>query len=831
MAVSIRIPETLTKNLFPNTPFDELNDAQITHTKKCAKQLIERAIIENKLPASVRLESENDFVGHLTINILNKYNRAIIKHARQNKTPEAVIALGYLVCALNHDWHLSLIENEETRLSDYLNAMNYEVRDEQQRFYRFLDDTITKQKVGLIEASTGVGKSLAILSQANERALNENKVCVISTNSLANIQQYIADYRNLTAKDVEMSPLYLIIGRQNFVSSERLFAWIDSCELPINRDRIDAWLNRGGRNENEPDYLPAMSLASLKDCEPMVIDSEVTLNSNVSDNDKGYLAYQAQFTLSHDTQHAILLVTHTMLCIDTKFRRLHHDLELDVIDEIKSLRAEVDRRFKRYDELELGDKKDKAYEAYSNARLAYNECRMAALRSSTPSLLPNYQYLFVDEGHLLENAMCNVTSENISLRSIIRDVKQYSGTGKATKSKISEAENAITELIDSQQKIKTEQLVLSNQTEHHNYLLHTICSALIGNTKKAKIDAPWREQLIALKASLNRIGKRNFACILSFSPVRHYPQINTGETNTLGYLSDIWARAEAVAIVSATLYIKRYNTYSSNYISNILGISRQRRIEYPPIVAKWTKDIVKTVYMPPADKQLSDDLTPVGRSFRGNETERSEKKSRWDNAIAERIVNIYTNAPGGTLVLMTAYADCIAVSEIIKRKLTDIPLVVANNNTTLNDQKIQYIELTKSGTKPLWLAVGNAWVGLDINGKSIGLGHEDIFEKDNVITDLVIPKIPFGANNSLSHILRMMKLDNNTSDIELMETMMKFKQGLGRLVRLEQQRPNRQIHILDGRLNQPRYKGFLSLIRALIDTYPNVLSMDYDDNR
>jgi Rad3-related DNA helicase len=77
----------------------------------------------------------------------------------------------------------------------------------------------------------------------------------------------------------------------------------------------------------------------------------------------------------------------------------------------------------------------------------------------------------------------------------------------------------------------------------------------------------------------------------------------------------------------------------------------------------------------------------------------------------------------------------------------------------------------------------------------------------------------------------MMKLDNNTSDIELMETMMKFKQGLGRLVRLEQQRPNRQIHILDGRLNQPRYKGFLSLIRALIDTYPNVLSMDYDDNR
>lgn len=822
MPVSIRIPETLTKNLFPNTPFDQLSDTQITHTKKCAKQLIERAIIENKPPASVRLESENDFVGHLTINILNKYNRAIIKHARQNKTPEAVVALGYLVCALNHDWHLSMIENEETRLSHYLNALNYKTRDEQQRFYRFLDDTIDKQKVGLIEASTGVGKSLAILTQANERALNENKVCTISTNSLANIQQYIADYHQLIDTQVEMSPLYLIMGKQNFVSSERLSAWLESTDTPLNRNGIEAWLARGGRNENEPDYLPALTLTSLKACEPKIIDSEVVLNNNISDDDKGYLSYQAQFTLSADTQHAIILVTHTMLCIDTKFRRLHQELEPDVIGELKSLRAEVDLRYKHYNELEVGDLKDKAYQAYDNARITYQECRMAALKSSAPSLLPNYQYLFVDEAHLLESAMCNVTSDNISLRSIIRDVKQHTGTGKLAKSKITEAENAIAELIKSQEKVHNDQMVLSKRTEHENYLLHTLCNALIGKKKKSALDTPWREQVVALKAALNRVGKRNFACILSFSPVRHYPQINTGETNTLGYLSDIWARAEAVALISATLYIKRYNTYSSNYISNILGISQQRRIEYPPIIAKWTKDIVKTVYMPPADKQLSDNLTPVGRSFRGNDIERSEKKTRWDNAVANRIMDVYTDAPGGTLVLMTAYADCVAFKNIIQDKLGDIPLVVANNNDTLDEQKKQYINFTNSGAKPLWLAVGNAWVGLDINGKSIGLTQDEIFEKDNVITDLIIPKIPFGANNSLSHILRTMKLDNNTSDIELMETMMKFKQGLGRLVRLEQQQPNRQIHLLDGRLNQPRYKGFLSLIRALIDTYPNV---------
>lgn len=125
------------------------------------------------------------------------------------------------------------------------------------------------------------------------------------------------------------------------------------------------------------------------------------------------------------------------------------------------------------------------------------------------------------------------------------------------------------------------------------------------------------------------------------------------------------------------------------------------------------------------------------------------------------------------------------------------------------------------GVNPLWLTLGNAWVGLDINGKSIGLEADEIGEKDNVLTDLVVAKIPFGTNMSLSHMVRLLKMQNRSSDFELMETIMRLKQGFGRLVRLENQSKNRQIHLLDGRLNHPKYKGYLSLVKALIDTYPH----------
>jgi CRISPR type IV-associated DEAD/DEAH-box helicase Csf4 len=85
-------------------------------------------------------------------------------------------------------------------------------------------------------------------------------------------------------------------------------------------------------------------------------------------------------------------------------------------------------------------------------------------------------------------------------------------------------------------------------------------------------------------------------------------------------------------------------------------------------------------------------------------------------------------------------------------------------------------------------------------------------EQDLLLTDLYIPRLPYGCHRTLTHRRRVAALGFM---VEVHETARMLKQGVGRLVRREGLR-DRHIWLADSRLTQPRphLKPILKLLSA-----------------
>ena len=151
--------------------------------------------------------------------------------------------------------------------------------------------------------------------------------------------------------------------------------------------------------------------------------------------------------------------------------------------------------------------------------------------------------------------------------------------------------------------------------------------------------------------------------------------------------------------------------------------------------------------------------------------------------------------------------------EALAPKVGKEALLIASPEFPLREQKKAFERLTRDGIRPLWLAVGSAWTGLDINGEAWGIAKE----QDNILTDLVVPALPYGVNQSVTHVHRRDMAPEIPWD--KYHAYMLMKQALGRLVRRSGTPKNRRIFILDGRLTDPKMKGYTSDTRSLLLPY------------
>ncbi len=718
-----------------------------------------------------------------------------------------------------------------------------ESRPEQTLCYRALLDSLKKGKIGMVEASTGSGKTIAMFTAAFD-LLDKKGRLVIAVPTLAVLDHFVREYGRISLPNRKDLPfLRILVGKNEFVSKKELTHFLKAAKEDLsgagkwtkNLQEIEDWIACGAPPASPLLYPAHWLVGSLLEIAPDFPADEVRLPRDKKDHDqddRGYLAYREQFT-SEGSDREIVLCTHAMVAMDILRRRTSigdegQDLltdprkELsDLFDQLSSLKKEGKATSRLEEETREAKRKD------IHRQIEEKKERVAQIidACAATSQIPRFDYLIVDEAHSFESSVSAALSQEVSLRGLSRKL-QAAGMSKNRMNAFKKIVERIQELSLSESG-DTQSLVIPRH-EEATRLLHglvALVSAFVGKTgpkRKKKTEEPDE----APPASLSEIRKiletlakgtspdNNIRSEIRFSPVREYPRVVFGKKTVQGDLSFLWGSLKGGACVSASLYLPTLGGVSGKIAARILAIPAGRLLENPPIVCPWIFESVESVFIPgtPGSPEFFSSRPP-SRSEKLTLEQRECRMDEWVGDVAPILSRIHETAAGGTIVLLTSYERSAKFREALAPKVGEEALLVASPEFPLREQKKAFERLTRDGIRPLWLAVGSAWTGLDINGEAWGIAKE----QDNILTDLVVPALPYGVNQSVTHVHRRDMAPEIPWD--KYHAYMLMKQALGRLVRRSGTPKNRRIFILDGRLTDPKMKGYTSDTRSLLLPY------------
>lgn len=699
-------------------------------------------------------------------------------------------------------------------------------RAEQSRFYDYLNDALDSGVIGLCEAGTGTGKTLAMLSAAKRRLdSSPDKRLTIACPTIMLMEQFSRQHKVMITAGIAMPPLRVVVGRREFVSPAEVLRVAQSgkVDAEVDLEAVLRWLDAGGPAEDNHWADHAFLISSLLKIAPDFPVAAAIVPDTVEVDDPGLLSYLNQFRVSdEDPEGEIILCTHAMLAVDIRRRMLQVGRD----DDYKKMRKEINGLFVAIDSTD--DKTERKDLSSLITASKAESLSYAAEISRDSGALPPFHYLMVDEAHLLEQGFSNALSNYVSLYSFWRELDEYRRAGGRISAKsvdyvgaqikklMTFADVASGDMVplDKNDALSMEASSVLKEACHAASVLNSIKN----NGGDARLDRLKRELKMLCVSSEKRSHTRAY---IKFSPIRAFPQIFMGAPSVNHALSFLWASCRSAACVSATLYLPRGDGFSAAYQSELLAVPKDRQREYLPVVPEWLFNTVSGVYLPENKIKANGRLwlRPPTRSDGLSESARQVADKDWLGDLAGAITRIHTDAAGGVLVLMTSHSSVEMLASILPSDIR-MALVVASPDTSLSVQRTRYLMHVHLGRKPVWLAVGGAWTGLDVGGHGPWgalFGEELSPEEDNVLTDLVIARIPFGTNKSMTHMTRLER--NSAVPWEALEATFRVKQGMGRPVRRDGLPPNRRIFILDGRLNDPKLAGYLSRITALTKGY------------
>jgi CRISPR type IV-associated DEAD/DEAH-box helicase Csf4 len=654
-------------------------------------------------------------------------------------------------------------------------VIGHEPRPQQVTMYSNLSETVQGSKVGMVEASTGIGKTLVKLAYAVEwLTKNPNERMVIATPTKQLVKQIQSDANKIgfLAKN---HLVHVIYAKNDFVSVGQLLKVVTNSSSDV-QDAVHAWLDK--QTEAEFPYLAS----SLEEAVPDFRLLELTTLSMADENEKdpGHVAYLNQFDKA--SKYRLIICTHAMLAYDLKIRRM--------VDGMSAKNAGADISFETLMAKEHQEKKK--YTQLSN------ETVLSTLEESEIKrhcFLPAYKVAFIDEAHVFDSSVTLVLSPKCPFWMMEKNLRALSTTSgkhlilasigkvKNVMERVLNVDEGVTEL--SFQELQSMSPSLSVQLFESLTELHDAID-LLKLPKKQKTKQEYRQFLShqrALDSFLFSV-KHNRATSISFSPAKKYASISSASQAPQSLLDYLYQTTDSVVMVSATLTFPEKNGRSPyRQMANKLSIPSDRLMTFEPIVSDF---LYKGVRL-----EVTEDMVLHPVNYGGEDYEL--EIDAWGKSMADKIKMEHEHSPGGTLVLNTSYQSIIHIA----KHLVGCPMVVAGRDFPLSSQKKEFIEKSKKGQSPIWLTIGAAWTGLDVSGKDLGLSAE----MDQVITTEVITRLPIGLNKTVKASYRSNSLNFRN---EAFEAYLMFRQGLGRLIRRENLPENRRIFILDPRLKTAR---------------------------
>lgn len=735
------------------------------------RKLLSFALNKSLLP--VIPESTVPLGLHLHPDVHAKLSQAAAKHGMSDSVAFGCLvnaALINLQAAEKSDHkHINAIKGDFEQLL-LVGGAKAEKRPDQCKFWMNLASELALGKVVMAEASTGVGKGICIVSAA-VMAVNQGKTpVVIAAPTIKTLTQLWKEFASAPVqKKAKSITASFLPGKQEFVDDILLKEYVDLSPSP--HVEIKAWIEAGAPSRcgsalsdssTRAGITPRWLVEDLKLIAPDIRAEDFAISENSSPDCKG--AEQLAIFKAAAAEADIVFCTQTMLA------------RLSLIG--WSMLPKI------------------------------TEADEDGVRINTPVFL-------IDEAHLFESTMASVASKALSLHSLrSRMVSARKKMGAGPSSALGKGSNALRKLMNiCTDAYSGDEINLGKSGGDDQGLALSLLGPVralqgilktggsMGKVARIKDD---REAISALLKVLS--GEAQDKCTLSFSPHIHYPLFSMGPSSVKGKLANVWSAASGgVGLVSATFWLPSWNgTPRVNYMRDILNLPIERVSTPSPV--EW-----KEIYIAPKrylpSKAIAGRLAPPSQPT-------PESIDLWCQNQAGYIYDFFLTAKGGTLVLCTSYDQIKSLSKhLVAAGIDEVQLVV-NSGSLVKDQK-KYIEIHASGVKPVWLVLGPGWTGVDLVQTELGEDgelHPVDPSVDTLLTDLIITRIPFGLNRSLTQLARVERNFKSTTD----EAMLLLKQGLGRLIRRSGLK-DRRVILLDGRLQQSNLSTYMS--SAVRDAY------------
>ena len=675
------------------------------------------------------------------------------------------------------------------------NLPNYEIREGQIEMSEEVGNSLKEKKFLVVEAGTGVGKSLAYLIPSIQHSFKNNDKVIISTNT-KNLQDqlFYKDIPFLTKCIKTPFKAVLLKGRDNYVCEKR---WLELVNF---------------------DFEKNLTPYEAEDLMKLVVWKKYTKTGDISENtsfrknsilwkkvvaDRFYCpgkkcsyfskCYLMRIRKASETA-SLVIVNHSLLLSDIlrenstlgNFKHL-------VIDEAHNMPNIASNHFGKsigyYDVNNL-------FTQLVNVRKDFLGGLLPKLKSNIKNSKINSQNYLIKIADDLEKSISN-KRENIAeiFKSIHRCIQEDGNYGKLRIKKIDEHQkifSSIDEIADFLVSIDknltdinmTLSAVDKNIFPNYDDVLLSLEAVIDQNNELIeKIDSiknPDFSENAVWFSDLRSVDKSYPSGIVNIAPLDVSTILNE-------YLYD---KIDSLIFTSATITIRK----SFKYFLGRMGLKNSDKLNLKNMIVDSPFDYDKqarvyvTSFLPaPADKF-------------------------YDAQSSKIIMETIRRSNTGTLVLFTSYKNLNFVFDKMVDFCyeKDIPLIAQGKGLG----RSAMLDRFKEHGKGIMLGTNSFWEGVDVQGNSLSL--------------LILYKLPFQVPSDPIVEAYIEKLEkegkNSFMHYMLPNALLKYRQGFGRLIRSKSD--NGIVLVLDNRIKSKRYGHyFKEMIPAKTEFMSNDLEL------
>ena len=676
----------------------------------------------------------------------------------------------------------------------------FEYRQEQEEMAQYIQEAINEDRKIIVEAGTGTGKTLAYLIPAIKWAVVNKKKVIIATNTI-NLQE------QLLLKDIPLAK-------------------------SIIKDEFSYVLVKGRNNYVCKRFFNELALGKNIDIETFSIEAREQIEYILKWGNKTKTGDKAELPFEIYPDVWELVQSTTELCLGKKC----------------PYRKECFYMKTRMEKME-------ADILISNHHVFFADLNVRAETDfdSEYLILPRYDMVIFDEAHNIESvarSYFSVEVSKISFTRLLNRIYQRKNKRKKEKSALIRVEDTIDEkdLEDSQQYI-----YLLNTLKEEISILQNIGDEYFDEIRKiyeTNTEAPIKKSLNNFEMTKSRFlenlrEKKDIfqSKLIDFSNlmmifnnvideekdknpevinfnnhlkmfkayIDSFKFINSFEDDNYIYWLDINSKRTNVVLTATPLNIaQKLGTVLFDNLDRLVFASATIVVNgsfdyFKKSLGLDEEDCIEAIIKSPFDynEQMS--------VYIPSDIQDSENINAFVSDASRFILNILLKTNGKAFILFTSYTMLNQIYYSISKKLKDKGFEVFLHG---DKPRSQLIKEFKEAENPILFGTTSFWEGVDVQGENL--------------SNVIITKLPFlvPTDPVVSAISKKIEENggNSFTDFQLPEAIIKFKQGVGRLIRKKTDSGN--IFILDNRILKKRYG---SLFINALPSQKNIKILEKDD--